>query len=110
MSSEDTPVTPERSSPQERFQSPNPAQHLLRALSSPSLLTMTVAETTSSPTGPSASCTNISPEQLANLLSKVVQNHGPAPGLLSKPRIGGKSPAGVWTGFGAGCTLKVPPA
>jgi len=64
---------------------------------------MTVAETTSSPTGPSASYTNISPEQLADLLSKVGQNHGPVPRLLSKPRIGGKGPAGAWTGFGAGC-------
>jgi len=44
-----------------------------------------------------------SPEQLADLLSKVGQNHGPAPRLLSKPRIGGKGLAGVWTGFGAGC-------
>jgi len=103
MSSKDTPTNPKRSSPQERFQSSNPAQRLLRALSSPSLITMTVAETTSSPTGPSASYTNISPKQLADLLSKVRQNHGPAPRLLSKPRIGGKGPAGVWTEFGAGC-------
>jgi len=64
---------------------------------------MTVAETSSSPTSPSASYTNISPEQLADLLSKVGQNHGPAPRLLSKPHIGGKGPAGVWTRFGAAC-------
>ena len=66
-------------------------------------MTVPPATASSSPTGPSASYTNISPEQLADLLSKVGQNHGPAPRLLSKPRIGGKGPAGVWTGFGAGC-------
>jgi len=104
----DSPSTPPltaRTSPRERFQSPARVRRLSRALSSPSRIAMTTdsppADT--SPTGPSASYTNISPEQLADLLSKVGQNHGPAPRTLATPRVGRKGPAGVWTGFGAGC-------
>jgi len=104
----DPPSTPPLTTqqlPRECFQSPAPVRRLSRTLSSPSRIAMTTNSpaTTSSPTGPSASYTNISPEQLADLLSKVGQNHGPTPRFLATPRVGGKGPAGVWTGFRAGC-------
>ena len=96
----DTPPTPpssERTTPWECFQSSTPVQCPFRTASSPSITTNMPEATSSTPAlAPSASYTNILPEQLADLLSKVCQNNGPAPRKLVKPRIGG-------LGFGAWC-------